>query len=122
MAKVKFETPGTMNLLGYFLRSLIERNVKSEQGARAFNKMKGVIVVGASEMRVTLRFTEHDVVIALGEQNGADARVCGSLNTLLAVTLGRELIAPVLSGRLKVSGKIWRLLPLLRFFRAEPHP
>jgi ubiquinone biosynthesis protein UbiJ len=120
MAKVTFETPGRMNLLGYFLRSLIERNSNSPQGARAFEKMKGAIGVGASEMRITLKFSQGGLVIALGEEGKTDARVCGRLDTLLAVALGRQMIGPLLSGELKVSGKIWRLLPLLNLFRAEP--
>jgi ubiquinone biosynthesis protein UbiJ len=120
MARVLFETPGRMNLLGYFLRSLIERNLKSENGRRALSKIKGTLLVGASEMRVTLRFTQQEVVIALDEPGPVDARVCGTLDALLAVALGRELVAPVLSGRLKVGGKIWRLLPLLTLLRTEP--
>jgi hypothetical protein len=120
MARVVFETPGRMNLLGYFLRSMTERNLKSEKGLRAFSQLKGAILLGASDMRVTLRFVGGDLIVSLGDQGKTDAGVCGSLDALLGVALGRELIAPVLSGKLRVSGKVWRILPLLSFLRAEP--
>ncbi len=119
MPSVIFRTPGEMNLLGYFLRGLIERNLKTEHGARAFAKMMGKVLVGASRMKVTLDFDGDDLYMSVGHEGKADARVQGSMDTLLGVALGKGMIGPVLSGRLKVGGKVWRLLRLLGLLNAE---
>jgi hypothetical protein len=90
MPRVVFKTPGKMNLLGYILRTLVERNLETPKGARAFSKMKGTVVVGASRMLVTLD-----------------------------VSLGKGMIWPVVTRRLKVAGKVWRLLRMLPLLKAE---
>jgi hypothetical protein len=108
-----------MNLLGYILRSLIERNLRTERGTRAFTIMKGKILVGASRMKVTLDFDGDDLYMSVGQEGKADVRVKGSMNTLLGVALGRGMVWPVLSGRLRVGGKVWRLLRMLRLLKAE---
>jgi len=80
--------------------------------------MKGTILVGASRMRVMLEFTGGDLVMAVGGDR-ADTRVRGSMDTLLGVALGHGMVMPVLSGKLKVGGKIWRLLRMLKLMRVE---
>jgi SCP-2 sterol transfer family protein len=119
MPKVVFKTPGEMNLVGYLLRSLIDRNLQTEKGARVLAKMKGTVLVGASDMRITLDFSGEDLVIAVGEQGKADARVCGNMDALLGVALGHGMVGPVLSGKLKVGGKVWRLLKMLKLLKVE---
>ncbi|HUU02323.1 MAG TPA: SCP2 sterol-binding domain-containing protein [Myxococcota bacterium] len=118
MSEIKFKVPGEMNLLGYILRSLIERNLKTAPGARAFSKMKGTILVGASQMSITLEFTGGDLVMAVGGDK-ADTRVRGSMDTLLGVALGHGMVWPVLSGKLKVGGKVFRLLSMLKLMKVE---
>jgi ubiquinone biosynthesis protein UbiJ len=119
MNQVTFRTPGEMNLLGYILRSLIERNLKTGAGVRALSRMKGKVNVGASTMKVALHFQGDRVEIGVGWPERADARVQGSMDTLLSVALGQGMVAPVLAGRLKVGGKIWKLLPMLKLLQAE---
>ncbi len=119
MPEIKFHPPGQMNLIGYILRSLIERNLRTEAGARAFAKMKGKVLVGASSMLVTLDFDGEDLVMSVGRTGKPDTRVRGSMEALLGVALGRGMVGPVLSGRLKVGGKVWRLLRMLKLMKAE---
>jgi hypothetical protein len=119
MAGVVFKTPGEMNLLGYILRGLVERNLETPKGARAFSKMKGTVLVGASRMKVTLDFSGEDLVVEVGGQGKADVRVQGSMDSLLGVSLGKGMIWPVLTRRLKVGGKVWRLLRMLPLLKAE---
>lgn len=119
MARVVFRTPGEMNLLGYILRSLVERNLKRPKGARALLKMKGTVLVGASKMRLTLDFSGEDLVMEVGAQGKPDVRVVGSMDALLGVSLGKGMVWPVLTRRLKVGGKVWRLLRMLPLLKAE---
>ncbi len=119
MAEVIFTKPGEMNLLGYIFCSLVERNLATAPGARAFAKMKGTVWVGASDMRITLEFKDQKVYMTVGEQGKAAVRVRGSMDTLLGVSLGKGMVGPVLSGKLKIGGKIWRLLPMLKLLAAE---
>ena len=119
MAKVVFRPPDEMNLLGYILRSVIDRNLQSPTGQRTFQKMKGRVLVGASQMKVTLDFDGDDLQMSVGEQGKAQARVQGSMDTMLGVSLGKGMIGPVLSGRLKVGGRVWRLLRMLKLLNAE---
>lgn len=119
MPRVVFKTPGEMNMLGYILRCLVERNLETPKGARAFAKMKGTVMVGASRMRVTLDFSGEDLVVEMGWRDNVDVRVRGSMDTLLGVSLGKGMIWPVVTGRLKVGGKVWRLLRMLPLLKAE---
>ena len=119
MPSVKFRNPGEMSLVGYILQALIERNLKTERGVKALAKMKGRVLVGASQMELTLDFTGDDLVMAVGRDGKPDARVAGNMDALLGVALGKGMVGPVLSGKLKVGGKIWRLLPMLKLMKAE---
>jgi hypothetical protein len=122
MPAVQFDPPEQMNLVGYILRSLLERNLATEAGAKAFSKMKGRVLVGASAMRLTLDFSGPDLVISVGERGKPDARVSGDMTTLLGVALGKGMVGPVLSGKLKVGGKFWRLLRMIQLLKAEATP
>jgi hypothetical protein len=107
-----------MNLLGYILRALINRNLQTDAGVRALKKMKGKILVGASRMKVTLDFDGDDLQISVGAREKAQTRVSGSMDTLLGVALGKGMVGPVLAGRLKVGGRVWRLLRMLKLLKA----
>ena len=119
MPRVVFKTPGEMNLLGYILRSLVERNLETPRGARALSKMKGTVLVGASRMTVTLDFSGDDLEMEVGEKGKSDLRVRGSMDALLGVSLGKGMVWPVITRRLKVGGKAWRLLRMLPLLKAE---
>lgn len=119
MPQIKFKKAGEMNLVGYILRALIERNLETPAGARAFAKMKGRVLVGASAMEITLNFSDGDLIMSVGRDGKPDARVRGSMQALLDVSLGKGMIGPLLSGRLKVGGKAWRLLRMLKLMKAE---
>ena len=56
---------------------------------------------------------------AQDRQSRSDVRVRGSMDTLLGVSLGKGMVWPVLTGRLKVGGKVWRLLRMLPLLKAE---
>lgn len=122
MPDIKFDPPGEMNLVGYILAALIERNLQTGAGQKAFAKMKGTVLVGASKMKVTMDFTGEDLVMSVGQKGKPGARVAGSMDTLLGVALGKGMVGPVLSGKLKIGGKAWRLLRMLKLMKAEATP
>lgn len=119
MDRVVFHPPGEMNLLGYILRSLVERNLQTPKGARALSKMKGTVLVGASRMTVTLDFSGEGLGMRVGSQGKPDVRVRGSMDALLGVSLGKGMVWPVMTRRLRVGGKFWRLLRMLPLLKAE---
>jgi hypothetical protein len=119
MPSVLFPSPAEMNLLGYFLKSLIEKNIQTQIGKRTFIKMKGRILINASGMEVSLDFSNDKLEISVGRLEKPSASVKGQLNTLLNIALGKGMIRPVLTGKLKVTGKIWRLLPLIKLLKAS---
>jgi len=118
-SKIEFKKPGEMNLLGYILQSLFLRNLQTEAGKRTMQKMKGTVLVGASDMRVTLEFGDGNLVMSVGAGQKSDARVSGSMEALLSVALGKGMVLPVLTGKLKVGGKVWRLLKMLKLLKAK---
>ena len=91
----------------------------NEPVQKAFAKMKGTVLVGASKMKVTMDFTGEDLVMSVGKKGKPGARVAGSMDTLLGVALGKGMVGPVLSGKLKIGGKAWRLLRMLKLMKAE---
>jgi hypothetical protein len=58
------------------------------------------------------------VTISDGERP-SDASIAADMATLIDVCLGRALVGPVLTRRMRLGGKIWRLLPLLKLFRVR---
>jgi hypothetical protein len=71
---------------------------------------------------VTLDFSGEDLIMSVGRDGKPDVRVRGSMAALLDIALGKGMVAPVLTGRLKLGGKAWRLLRLLKLMRAETSP
>ena len=121
MTEIHFAQPQRINLLGHFLHSLVARNLLDEKGKKTFRRMRGAIGVRASQMAVTLRFDGNVLEIHTGMDAAVDAWVKGDLDTLLGVALGKSKVLPVLRGRLRVGGKIWKLLGLLRLLQVgEP--
>lgn len=119
MPNVRFRKLGEMNLLGYILYGIIERNLQTERGRRAFKKTKGTIGLAASGMRVTLDFQGEQLQLEVGQAGPVDARVEGTIDTLMRISLGGNFVVPVLRGRLRVGGKIWRLLSLIQLLKVE---
>lgn len=121
--KVVFAPAERMNLLGYILRSLLERALTSPRQVRRVRRVKGPIEIGASSMRIVLVATGEEVVLRVPDTGEAGprsiARVHGDLEALLSLALGRRLVRNMIRGRLRVGGRVWRLLPLLFLLRAR---
>ncbi len=123
MMRVVFAPPERMNLLGHILRSLLERALSEPRLARRMRKVERPIEIRASAMRLLLHVSGEEVILRVPEAGQPEARpvarVWGDLEALLALTLGRGLVRNFLRGRLRVGGRVWRLLPLLSLLRAR---
>ncbi len=63
---------------------------------------------------VILMFVGEDLTIEVGGQSPQgkpDVRVLGSMDALLGVSLGKGMVWPVLTRRLKVGGKVVATVP-----------
>jgi len=110
--KVEMPDPGKMHLAGHVLRALLESNVRA--GARV---PRGCIAVCAGQMGLTLVGDGQRLLLEAGVSPEARAVVSGSLDAFTDVALGRGMVLPVLTGRLRLAGNPLALLawlPLLR--------
>jgi hypothetical protein len=117
MSEVTIHDPERMNLLGLILGSLIERNVAGDpELKRRFDRLEGAVAVTAGRMAITLRFGRGSLTVERGAAAGTRASVRGSLDTLMGLSLGKGMVGPFLSGKLKARGTLFllKLMPLLR--------
>lgn len=112
MNPVTIHDPPTMNLLGLLLGSIIQRNLSDEDKRRRFQKLAADIVVQAGEMSVALRFDRGRLVITREAVDRPGARVRGTLDELMKLSLGGGIVGPWLAGRLKTGGNPFLLLKL----------
>lgn len=117
-ARVIIDDPSSMSLLGLLLGSIIERQADQPQSIKRIEKLRGALVVEAGTMTITLQFADGKVTILRGAVEGARARVRGSMEALLNISLGKGMVGPWLSGRIKTKGSLFMLLRVLPLMRA----
>ena len=111
-ASVTLAAPERMNLLGLLLCGLLERRL-----ARRPTRLRGDVVLGAGDMRVTARFTGAGVELTRDPPVRAVASVLGTPAALLEVARGRGLLRAWSRGRLHARGRPLALLRLFLLFR-----
>jgi hypothetical protein len=110
---VSLVAPERMNLLGLLLRGLLERRL-----ARRPTRLRGEVVLGAGEMRVTVRFIGGGVELTRDPPaRRAVASVLGTPAALLDLARGRGLLRAWLRGLLHARGRPLALLRLFLLFR-----
>jgi hypothetical protein len=111
-----------MSLLGLMLAGVIRNNLATAQGAAVARRLKGSLGVTAGRMKITLRFAPDGVHLTRGHEMDLTARVRGSLDGLLQVSLGRGPIKAFLAGEVSFSGNpffVLKVLPLMRVARGD---
>ena len=106
-----------MNLLGLFLRGLLERQLEDPVVARKLEGVRGHLGIQAAGMGLVLQFEGANVVMRMGEDLHARATVSGPMAPLVDILVGRYPLGAVLSRRIRVEGDlgfVWRVLPALR--------
>ncbi|MFQ5822607.1 MAG: SCP2 sterol-binding domain-containing protein [bacterium] len=117
--EVKFPDPERMNLIGYFLRDILQTNLSSEESQKAARKLKGTFLISASSMDVTLSFNGESIVIYRGSFGKINSRVKGDLNALLDIVLGTNYLIFLFRGKIKVGGNLFKLLKVMKFLRID---
>ena len=116
--RVIIDDPPSMSLLGLLLGNIIERQATRPETQRRLEKLKGALVVEAGTMTITMQFADGKVTILRGAADRARARVRGSMDALLNISLGKGMVGPWLSGRIKTKGSLLMLLRVLPLMRA----
>jgi hypothetical protein len=110
-----------MSLLGLMLGGVLADNLARPEGAALARKLSGALGVTAGKMSVTLRFDRGPVTVVRGLEDRLRARVRGSLDGLLQVSLGRGPVRSFLAGEVSFRGSpffVLKVLPLMRTRRA----
>jgi hypothetical protein len=113
----EIEKRDEMSLLGLMLGEVLEASLSRPENAALARRLSGAVAVRAGGMEVTIRFDRGRVAVSRGAAPRATARVKGSLDALLQVSLGRGAIRSFLAGEIGFGGNpffLLRLLPLLR--------
>jgi len=114
-----------MCLLGLMLGGVLARNLARPEIRAAARKLSGDLGVTAGKMSVTLSFDSGAVTVTRGIGNRPRARVRGSLDGLLQVSLGRGPVRSFLAGEVSFKGNplfVLRALPLMRVQPAGERP
>jgi hypothetical protein len=101
------------NLLGLLMKELLAANLADDAIHARVKNLKGDIQVGASDMVITMRFSGGQLTLLSGPSDNPRARVSGDMSALLGVCSGAGLVAPVLSGAIKIGGNPFLLLKIL---------
>ncbi len=117
-ARVIIDDPPSMSLLGLLLGNIIERQADQPEIIKRLEKLRGALVVEAGTMTITMQFADGKVTILRGAAEGPRARVRGSMEALLNISLGKGMVGPWLSGRIKTKGSLLMLLRVLPLMRA----
>jgi len=117
-ARVVIDDPPTMNLLGLLLGSIIERQAETEASRKRLDKLKGALVVEAGQMVISMTFAGGRVIISRGAVDKPRARVMGTMQSLMGISLGGGMVGPWLAGHIKTQGNLFMLLRVLPLMRA----
>ncbi|MFQ5708755.1 MAG: SCP2 sterol-binding domain-containing protein [bacterium] len=116
---VDFSEPERMNLVGYFIRDLLRNNLSNTRHQVLARRLHGAFLFDASGMEITLDFRGDSIAIHQGGRGKITATVRGDLSTLLDIALGENYLKYLLTGRIKLSGNLFKLLKLIRILRTD---
>jgi ubiquinone biosynthesis protein UbiJ len=111
--EIVVEDPENMHLLGLMLKLVLQNN---KNRAKYLKYSLPIIALDVDGMKVTLRSEDGGVNIAKGIDGRAAACLKISMGALLEAAMRFNVVKPVLSGDLKISGNplsLGKWLPLL---------
>lgn len=114
---VVVEDLAQMNLLGLFLRGLLERQLADPAVARRLEGVQGGLAIHAAGMDLVLDFDGPLVRVRLRGDSQVKAWVSGPMAPLVDILVGRYPLGAVLTRKVRVGGDlsfVWRVLPALR--------
>ena len=117
MAAVTLRDPENMNVLGLLLAGFLDSALaRDERLAKRAAAMKGNVCIQAGQMWITLCFSRAGIEIVRGRTVKRRATVQGEMDALLGIVVGAGMIAPVLTGKVRIGGNpffLLRMLPIL---------
>ena len=117
MPQVVLKDPESMNLMGLFLKTILERNMENASKAAVIQNMRATIDVKGGKMGVSLIIDRGTITIERGSPQRSNSRIAGTLDSMLSICTGGSYVAPVLSGKVKIGGNPFLLLRLLSLLR-----
>lgn len=117
MSAIRVDRLDSMNLLGLFVRDLMERNLARPPAAARARRLRGRVALKAGRMAVTLCFHNGEVALERGADERANAAVEGSLAAFLRLGLGQNPLRAVLTRQVKVRGNLWLLAQTMGLLR-----
>lgn len=106
--------PDRMPLAGFFVQSVLDR---VPDAARV--RMAGRYRIQVGRMVVTAVISASGSEVRAGAEAPFDASLAADLPAFVEMAAGAGPVGLVLGGRLKVGGRFWKLLPLLKALKAE---
>ncbi len=120
MMEIVVVDPARANLLGYFLRDLLQRRISTPQGQQMARKLRGAVAFVAGQMAATVVFQATRIEIVCGPAPKASARIQGDLNSLLEIALGgANYLKYIFNSKIKIGGDLRVLLKIVKLFQAE---
>jgi len=110
MAEVTVSDGTRMSLLGWMLSRILRRNITALPPDKPLTREPYSIEITAGSMCIFVIVKPDSVTVQLDPTENPSARVQGSMDTFLNLSLNGKMVGPVLSRRLRFSGKIPALL------------
>ncbi len=124
MKTVEVAELGRASILTLMLKQLVDQNLRDQEKVGLVLGRSFTAVFRAGRMFTTLVFEGDKVSAREGQGDAPDLEVAGDMRTLLDLGIGRNLIVPLITRRLKVRlhglrglGLILRILGLMRLGR-----
>jgi hypothetical protein len=117
--EIAFVDPTRANLLGYFLRDLLQPRISTAEGQETARQLSGAVAFVAGQMAATVVFQAARIEIVCGPPPKAKARIQGDLNSLLEIALGANYLKYIFNSKIKISGDLRLLLKIVKLFQAE---
>jgi len=108
-----------MSITGLILKKIIDQNIADPKIYSKITTIDSVINVQAGRMKVTLILKNGEVEIKMGHHPSPTASVAGTMDAIMEVGQRKfhRVPAKFLSGKFKVGGNLFALMPLLSILK-----
>ncbi|MDH4129826.1 MAG: SCP2 sterol-binding domain-containing protein [Spirochaetota bacterium] len=104
-----------LNLLGHFLVKIISTNCEKYKDKQIPSSASFLII--GSNMKVLLAVKNDTFEITESNNEKVDLSIKAELKTFLDIALGKNIILPFLSGKIKLKGNPTKILPLIKWLK-----
>ena len=107
------------NIMVLMLKRILERNLEKPSVLEKIKNLDSIIYLKAGKMIciIIISYGKISLVDEIEINKKYDAKVEGNLKDFLGIALGKYPVVSFLKKKLKVSGNLTALLPLLSLFK-----